>query len=194
MVISNAHEGLRVGAHKGPGDGRQRCRVGFQRNLLAQVNGANKPVVSTVVKTDFAGKVRDWTDLRGRKVADNLRERSRGVAGLMDEATHNNLAHMAFGESLCSKQQVDARSCTTRPRTPPRCRARLMRWRSEMIDGAPGRFTRLPPCLVLWNEERAAPALSFFGPEIPEAFGPEIPEAVRDKPESPVCRETLGTY
>ncbi|MEI4264110.1 transposase [Roseovarius sp. D0-M9] len=40
---------------------------------------------------------------RWREVADNLRERFRDVAELMDEAEHDVLAYMAFDESLRSK-------------------------------------------------------------------------------------------
>jgi transposase-like protein len=59
MVISDAHEGLKAAASKVLGAGWQRCRVHFQRNLLARVSKANKPVVSAVVKTVFAEKDRD---------------------------------------------------------------------------------------------------------------------------------------
>ena len=75
----------------------------FQRNLLARVNKAHKPVVSAVVKTVFAEKERDQAHVRWREVADNLRERFRDVAELMDEAEHDVLAYMAFDESLRSK-------------------------------------------------------------------------------------------
>ena len=40
---------------------------------------------------------------RWREVADNLRERFRDLAELMDEAEHDVLAYMAFVESLRSK-------------------------------------------------------------------------------------------
>ena len=75
----------------------------FQRNLLARVGKAHKPVVSAVVKTVFAEKERDQAHARWREVADNLRDRFRDVAELMDEAEHDVLAYMAFDESLRSK-------------------------------------------------------------------------------------------
>ncbi len=103
MVISDAHEGLKAAARKVLGAGWQRCRVHFQRNLLARVSKAHKPVVSAVVKTVFAEKDRDQAHARWREVADNLRERFRDVAELMDEAEHDVLAYMAFDESLRSK-------------------------------------------------------------------------------------------
>jgi len=103
LVISDAHEGLKAAARKVLGAGWQRCRVHFQRNLLARVNKANKPVVSAVVKTVFAEKDRDPAHARWREVADNLRDRFRDVAELMDEAEHDVLAYMAFDESLRSK-------------------------------------------------------------------------------------------
>jgi transposase-like protein len=101
MVISDAHEGLKAAARKVLGAGWQRCRVHFQRNLLARVGKTHKPVVSAVVKTVFAEKDRDQA--RWREVADNLRDRFRDVAELMDEAEHDVLAYMAFDESLRSK-------------------------------------------------------------------------------------------
>jgi transposase-like protein len=103
LVISDAHEGLKAAARKVLGAGWQRCRVHFQRNLLARVGKTNKPVVSAVVKTVFAEKDRDQAHARWREVADNLRDRFRDVAELMDEAEHDVLAYMAFDESLRSK-------------------------------------------------------------------------------------------
>ncbi len=117
MVISDAHEGLKAAARKILGSGYQRCRVHFQRNLLARVGKANKPVVSAVVKTVFAETDRDQAHARWREVADNLRDRFRDVAKLMDgegvkrsirgidrsRNEHDVLAYMAFDESLRSK-------------------------------------------------------------------------------------------
>lgn len=103
MVISDAHESLKAAARKILGAGWQRCRVHFQRNLLARVSKTNKPVVSAMVKTVFAEKDRNQAHLRWREVADNLRDRYRDVAELMDEAEHDVLAYMAFDESLRSK-------------------------------------------------------------------------------------------
>jgi transposase-like protein len=103
LVISDAHEGLKAAARKVLGAGWQRCRVHFQRNLLARVSKTHKPVVSAVVKTVFAEKERDQAHVRWRAVADSLRDRFRDVAELMDEAEHDVLAYMAFDESLRSK-------------------------------------------------------------------------------------------
>jgi len=103
LVISDAHEGLKAAARKVLGAGWQRCRVHFQRNLLARVGKTNKPVVSAVVKTVFAEKDRDQAHARWHEVADSLRDRFRDVAELMDEAEHDVLAYMAFEESLRSK-------------------------------------------------------------------------------------------
>lgn len=103
LVISDAHEGLKAATRKVLGAGWQRCRVHFQRNLLARVNKTNKPVVSAVVKTVFAETDRDQAHARWREVADNLRDRFRDVAELMDEAEHDVLAYMAYDESLRSK-------------------------------------------------------------------------------------------
>ena len=77
----------------------------FQRNLLGRVGKANKPVVSAVVKTVFAEKDRDQAHARWREVADNLRDRFRDVAELMDEAEHDALGYMAFDKRLRSKLQ-----------------------------------------------------------------------------------------
>ncbi|MGX0978806.1 transposase-like protein [Roseovarius sp. MBR-51] len=75
----------------------------YGSNLLAGVGKTNKPVVSAVVKTVFAEKDRDQAHARWREVADNLRERFRDVAELMDKAEHDVLAYTAFDESLRSK-------------------------------------------------------------------------------------------
>jgi transposase-like protein len=80
MVISDAHEGLKAAARKVLGAGWQRCRVHFQRNLLACVGKTNKPVVSAVVKTVFAEKDPDQAHACWREVADSLRERFRDGA------------------------------------------------------------------------------------------------------------------
>ena len=77
MVISDAHEGLKAAARKVLDAGWQRCRVHFQRNLLARANKTNKPVASVVVKTVFAEKNRGQSHARWREVADNLRDRFR---------------------------------------------------------------------------------------------------------------------
>ena len=103
LVISDAHEGLKAAARKVLGAGWQRCRVHFQRNLLARVGKTHKPVVSAVLKTVFAEKDRDQAHTRWREVADSLRDRFRDVAELMDDAEHDVLAYMAFDESLRSK-------------------------------------------------------------------------------------------
>jgi len=103
LVISDAQEGLKAAARKVLGAGWQRCRVHFQRNLLARVGKTHKPVVSAVVKTVFAKKDRDQAHTRWREVADHLRDRFGDVAELMDEAEHDVLAYMAFDESLRSK-------------------------------------------------------------------------------------------
>ena len=103
LVISDAHEGLKAAARKVLGAGWQRCRVHFQRNLLARVAKTHKPVVSAVVKTVFAEKDRDQAHTRWREVADSLRDRFRDVAELMDEAEHDVLAYVDFDESLRSK-------------------------------------------------------------------------------------------
>ena len=84
MVVSDAHEGLKGAAQKVLGAGWQRCRVHFQRILLARVNKTNKPVVSAVVKTVFAEKDQVQAHARWREVSDSLRERFRDVAELME--------------------------------------------------------------------------------------------------------------
>jgi hypothetical protein len=48
------------------------------------VGKTNKPVVSAVVKTVFAESDRDQAHVRWREVADNLRDRFRDVAELME--------------------------------------------------------------------------------------------------------------
>ncbi|RDC67758.1 hypothetical protein DLJ49_20675 [Rhodovulum sp. 12E13] len=103
LVISDAHEGLRAAARKVPGAGWKRCRVHFQRNLLARLGKTHKPVVSAVVKTGFAEKDPDEGLARWREVADNLYERFRDVAEPVDESERDALAYMVLDTSLRSK-------------------------------------------------------------------------------------------
>jgi transposase-like protein len=84
LVISGAHEGLKAAARKVLCAGWQRCRVPLQRNLLARVNKANKPVASAVVTTVFAEKDRNQAHACWRDFAGNLRDRFRDVAELME--------------------------------------------------------------------------------------------------------------
>lgn len=72
-------------------------------NLLARVNKTNKPMVSAVVKTVFTEKDPEQAHARWREVADNLRDRFRDVAELMDDAENDVLAYMACGEGLRSQ-------------------------------------------------------------------------------------------
>lgn len=100
LVISDAHEGLKASISKVLGATWQRCRVHFMRNALAHVGKARQAVVASYIRTAFAeideaGARRQW-----RKVADQLRTKAPKLAGLIDNAEDDVLAHMAWPKEL----------------------------------------------------------------------------------------------
>ena len=107
MVFSDAHEGLKAAARKVLGAGWQRCRVHFQRNLLARVGKTIKPVVSVVVKTVFAGKDRNQDSTSGWPMAETGMRPILGKAWVDSVLIHCSCCLGFF--------QVDRRSlCTCR--------------------------------------------------------------------------------
>jgi transposase-like protein len=96
LVISDAHEGLKVAAAKVLSATWQRCRVHFMRNALAHVGPSQRPMVAAAIRTAFTQETAEAAHQEWRAVADRLRERFRKLAELMDEAEHDVLAHMAF--------------------------------------------------------------------------------------------------
>jgi putative transposase len=95
LVISDAHEGLKIAAAKVLSATWQRCRVHFMRNALAHVGPSQRPMVAAAIRTAFTQETAGAAHQEWRAVADRLRERFRKLALLMDEAEDDVLAHMA---------------------------------------------------------------------------------------------------
>ena len=96
LVISDAHEGLKVAVTRVLRATSQRCRVHFARNALAHAGKSQRRIVSAWIGTadaeaDAEGAKRQW-----RTVADQLRPKVPKLAALMDSAEEDVLAYMAF--------------------------------------------------------------------------------------------------
>ena len=102
LVISDAHDGLKVAVAKLLHASWQRCRVHFARNALAYA-GKNGRVVAAFIATAFAQNDAKAATSQWRKVADQLRPTIPKLAALMDEAETDVLAYMAFPAAHRSK-------------------------------------------------------------------------------------------
>jgi transposase-like protein len=96
LVISDAHEGLRLAITRVLGATWQRCPVHWMRNALAHVPKGQHTMVAAAIgqaflQPDAAAVHQTW-----RHVADRLRQRWPKLAGLMDAGEHDVLAYMAF--------------------------------------------------------------------------------------------------
>ena len=96
LVISDAHEGLKLAIAKILTATWQRCRVRFMRNALAHAGKTQRRIVSAwigtaVAQDDAAAARKQWRD-----VADQARPRVPKLAALMDEAEADVLAYMGF--------------------------------------------------------------------------------------------------
>jgi transposase-like protein len=96
LVISDAHEGLKVAVARVLHASWQRCRVHFMRNVLAHAGKSQRRIVSAWIGTAFAQDDADAARKQWRDVADQLRPRVPKLAALMDEAEADVLAFMAF--------------------------------------------------------------------------------------------------
>jgi hypothetical protein len=83
---------MKAPARKVLGAGWQRCRVHFQRNLLARVGKTNKLVVSAVVKTARLGFRRRHQHLT-RPITRNIRQRVEDRPRLVKLADHGIVLH-----------------------------------------------------------------------------------------------------
>ena len=73
LVISDAHEGLKVAVAKLLHASWQRCRVHFARNALAYAGKNGRRVVAAFIATAFAQNDAEAAKSQWRKVADQLR-------------------------------------------------------------------------------------------------------------------------
>jgi putative transposase len=153
LVISDAHEGLKLAITKVLSATWQRCRVHFMRNALAYAGKTQRRIVSAWVGTAFAQDDAAAARKQWREVADQVRSRVPKLAGLMDAAEPDVLAYMAF------PPQHRAKLHSTNPLE--RLNGEIKR-RSEVVGIFPnkGAVTRLIGALLLeqndeWSVQRA---------------------------------------
>src|SRR5215218_7717206 len=96
LVISDAHEGLRLAITRVLGAPWQRCRVHWMRNALAHVPKAQHTMVAAAIRQAFLQPDAAAAHQTWRQVADQLRPRWPKLAALMDDSEHDVLAYMAF--------------------------------------------------------------------------------------------------
>jgi putative transposase len=96
LVISDAHEGIKAAVSKVLSATWQRCRVHFQRNVLAHAGKSGRRVVSAFIATAFAQDTAEAASVQWPAVADQIRPKVPKLAAIMDEAEHDVLAYMTF--------------------------------------------------------------------------------------------------
>ena len=96
LVISDAHEGLRLAITRVLGASWQRCRVHWMRNALAHVPKAHQSMAAAALRQAFLQPGQDGARQTWRHVADQLRPRWPKLGKLMDESEEDVLAYMAF--------------------------------------------------------------------------------------------------
>ena len=96
LVISDAHEGLRLAITRVLGATWQRCRVHWMRNALAHVPKGQHTMVAAAIRQAFLQPDAAAAHQTWRHVADQLRPRWPKLATLMDDSEHDVLAYMAF--------------------------------------------------------------------------------------------------
>src|SRR6201986_5071381 len=96
LVISDAHDGLRLAITRVLGATWQRCRVHWMRNALAHVQKGQHTMVAAAIRQAFLQTDADAAHQTWRHVADQLRSRWPKLALLMDDSEHDVLAYMTF--------------------------------------------------------------------------------------------------
>src|SRR4051794_25679447 len=96
LVISDAHEGLRLAITRVLAATWQRCRVHWMRNALAHVPKGQHTMVAAAIRQAFLQPDAEAAHQTWRHVADQLRARWPKLAALMDDSEHDVLAYMAF--------------------------------------------------------------------------------------------------
>jgi putative transposase len=96
LVISDAHEGLRLAITRVLGATWQRCRVHWMRNALAHVPKGQHTMVAAAIRQAFLQPDAAAAHNTWRHVADQLRPRWPKLAAVMDDSEHDVLAYMAF--------------------------------------------------------------------------------------------------
>src|ERR1041384_1979405 len=96
LVVSDAHEGIKLAVTKVLSATWQRCRVHFMRNALAHAGRNGRRVVSAFIATAFAQDDAENAKAQWRRVADQLRPKLPKLPSFMDEAETDVLAYMSF--------------------------------------------------------------------------------------------------
>jgi putative transposase len=96
LVISDAHDGLRLAITRVLGATWQRCRVHWIRNALAHVPKGQHTMVAAAIRQAFLQADAEAAHQAWRHVADQLRARWPKLAALMDDSEHDVLAYMTF--------------------------------------------------------------------------------------------------
>src|SRR3954464_9249389 len=108
LVISDAHEGLRLAITRVLSAAWQRCRVHWMRNALAHVPKGQHTMVAAAIRQAFLQPNAEAAHQTWRHVADQLRGRWPKPAALMDESEHDVLAYMAFpGQPRTKTDEID---------------------------------------------------------------------------------------
>src|SRR5947199_1558582 len=96
LVISDAHDGLRLAITRVLGASWQRCRVHWMRNALAHVPKGQHTMVAAAIRQAFLQPDAEAARQTWRHVADQLRARWPKLGTLMDDSEHDVLAYMTF--------------------------------------------------------------------------------------------------
>jgi putative transposase len=97
LIISDAHEGLKKAVTRQfTGASWQRCRVHFNRNVLARVGKAHGEMVTATIRTIFAQPDAEAVTAQLRAVADTLHPKFPDVAAALIDAEADLLAFAAF--------------------------------------------------------------------------------------------------
>ena len=97
LVISDAHEGLKAAIRRHlQGAAWQRCRVHFNRNVLARVGKAHGEMVTAMIRTIYAQPDQAAVTAQLRAVADMLTDRFPAAAQMLLDAEPDLTAFAAF--------------------------------------------------------------------------------------------------
>jgi transposase-like protein len=100
LVISDAHDGLKAAIAKQlHGTGWQRCKVHFQRNVLAAVGKIHGEMVTAMIRTIFAQPDAASVTAQLHAVADSLAGQFPKVADMLLEAEADLTAFATFPKS-----------------------------------------------------------------------------------------------
>lgn len=103
LVVSDAHESIKIAVSKVLNAPWQRCRVHFMRNALAHAGKSGRRVVSAFIATAFAQDTPEAASTQWRSVADQIRPKVPKLANLMDEAENDVLTYMSFPKQHWAK-------------------------------------------------------------------------------------------